>query len=308
MTGIKIEDIAYVRFRAPDLDLMETFLGEFGLVRAARSADTLYMRGAGTSPFVHVTHLGEAGFVGLGFAAESLADLERLAGEEGIAPVVSDAPGGGRLLQLADPDSFRIDVVAGQTPVAPLPLPQRVPTNDASARPRTEAVKRVGSGPAHVLRIGHAVLNVTDFRRSEAWYKSRLGFLTSDEIVLDGMPDSLGAFLRCDRGAAPTDHHTLFLVGAGAPKFNHAAFEVADFDDLMTGHDHLKAKGRTHAWGVGRHILGSQIFDYWRDPWGHAVEHWTDGDRISAAFGSHKASLEALVGTQWGPGAPPSMA
>lgn len=75
----------------------------------------------------------------------------------------------------------------------------------------------------------------------------------------------------------------------------------------MAGHQHLKDKGRSHEWGVGRHILGSQIFDYWRDPWGHAVEHWTDGDRLSASWGSRTASLDELIGTQWGPGAPPTM-
>jgi catechol 2,3-dioxygenase-like lactoylglutathione lyase family enzyme len=308
MSGIKIADIAYVRFNAPDLDAMETFLSEFGLTRAARAGETLYMRGTGPSPFLHVTHRGEAGFAGLGFAAESVADLEALAAEEGVPVTRSDAPGGGLLVQLADPDGFRVDVVAGQTPVPAAPLPAREATNDGRATPRTNTLKRVAPGPAHVLRLGHAVLNVTDFRRSEAWYKSRFGFLTSDEIAIDGLPDSVGAFMRCDRGEAPTDHHTLFLVGAGSPKFNHAAFEVADFDDLMAGHEYLKSRQRTHEWGVGRHILGSQIFDYWRDPWGHAVEHWTDGDRINAAWGSHKAGLMDLVGTQWGPQAPPTMA
>jgi catechol 2,3-dioxygenase-like lactoylglutathione lyase family enzyme len=168
-------------------------------------------------------------------------------------------------------------------------------------------VKRVAAGPSHVKRLGHAVLNVTDFRVSEAWYKERFGFITSDEILLDGMPAPIGAFLRCDRGDDPTDHHTLFLVGAGKPRFNHAAFEVADFDDLMAGHELLKANGRGHEWGIGRHILGSQIFDYWRDPWGHAVEHWTDGDRLTASWGSKQASLGDLIGTQWGPQAPPTM-
>ena len=33
-------------------------------------------------------------------------------------------------------------------------------------------------------------------------------------------------------------------------------------------------------------MLGSQIFDYWRDPWGHTVEHWTDGDLLDAGWGS----------------------
>ncbi len=308
MSGIKIADIAYVRFNAPDLDAMETFLGEFGLIPAVRTDDTLYMRGAGPSPFLHVTHRGEAGFAGLGFLAQSLSDLEGLAMDEGVSLARNDAPGGGFIVQLADPDGFRVDVVAGQTLPEAVALPAREATNDGRGTPRTNLLKRVASGPAHVLRLGHAVLNVTDFRTSEAWYKSRFGFLTSDEIAIDGMPDSIGAFMRCDRGAAPTDHHTLFLVGAGAPKFNHAAFEVADFDVLMAGHEFLKTRQRTHEWGVGRHILGSQIFDYWRDPWGHAVEHWTDGDRINAAWGSHKVGLMDLIGTQWGPQAPPTMA
>ena len=43
--GIKIQDIAYVTFHAPDPDQMETFLTEFGMVRADRTGDALYMRG-----------------------------------------------------------------------------------------------------------------------------------------------------------------------------------------------------------------------------------------------------------------------
>ena len=89
--------------------------------------------------------------------------------------------------------------------------------------------------------------------------------------------------------------------------FNHAAFEVADLDDLMAGHERLKASGHTAEWGIGRHILGSQIFDYWRDPWGHTLEHWTDGDLFNAQDGSNTASLQDLLGVQWGPTPPASM-
>ncbi len=307
MSIIRIADIAYVRFSAPDLDAMEGFLTEFGLSPAHRNGDTLYMRGAGPSPFVHVTHRGEPGFQGLAFRTDSAVDLEALARSEDARVAPSDQPGGGDMVTLRDPDGFRVDVIAGDTPAPVLPLPEREPMNDGHETPRTNLVKRVKAGPAHVKRLGHAVLNVTDFRASERWYKDRFGFITSDEITLDGMPDSIGAFLRCDLGEQPTDHHTLFLVGAGTPKFNHAAFEVADFDDLMAGHQHLKDKHRNHEWGVGRHILGSQVFDYWRDPWGHTVEHWTDGDRVNAAFGSNKVGIADLLGTQWGPGAPPTM-
>jgi len=254
-----------------------------------------------------VTTRGDAGFAGIGFAADTLDDLYVLAKAEDVQVESLEAPGGGSVVRLRDPDGFLVEVVAGQQPAAPSPLPAREATNDGRGHPRENELKRVAAGPAHVLRLGHAVLNVTDFRASEAWYKRLFGFVTSDEITLDGVPGPIGAFLRCDRGAEPTDHHTLFLVGAGKPKFNHAAFEVADFDDLMVGHEHLKTKGRHHEWGVGRHILGSQIFDYWRDPWGHAVEHWTDGDRLNAAWGSRISPLKDLIGTQWGPEAPRTM-
>ncbi len=179
--------------------------------------------------------------------------------------------------------------------------------NDAETKGRLRRTRRIGQGPARVSRLGHGVLNVRDFRASEAWYKDRLGLITSDEIALS--PEvSIGAFLRCDRGETPTDHHTLFLMqNPRGPGFNHAAFEVRDLDDLMRGHQHLKEGGRTQEWGVGRHILGSQVFDYWRDPWGHTLEHWTDGDLFTAADGSNVATIQDLLAVQWGPAAPPTM-
>ena len=112
---------------------------------------------------------------------------------------------------------------------------------------------------------------------------------------------AIGAFMRCDRGDTPTDHHTLFLAQLPpGPGFNHAAFEVEGLDDLMAGHEHLKRAGRTAAWGVGRHVLGSQIFDYWKDPWGHELEHWTDGDLFAAADGSRLSTMRELLDVQWG--------
>ncbi|WP_293325053.1 VOC family protein [Parvibaculum sp.] len=304
---IKATDIAYVRFSAPDLDRMEAFLKDFGLHVAGRSEDTLYMRANGPAPFCHVTHKGEAGFVGLGFYAANEGDLKKLAEAEGLAVEASDAPGGGARVRLTDLDGFPIDVVAGQTPADPLPLPEPLSFNADDRYPRLGATKRIAAGPSHVMRLGHAVLDVTDFRASEAWYKARLGFVTSDEIEL--APDApLGAFLRCDGGERYVDHHTLFLVGTGKPGFNHAAWQVANFDDLMAGHSHLEQAGAAHVWGVGRHILGSQIFDYWRDPWGHKVEHWTDGDLFNNETPPGKAGIDALMGAQWGPDAPPAMA
>lgn len=303
---IKADDIAYVRFTAPDLAKMEAFLSDFGMVRAARDADTLYMRGEGADPFLHVTHKGEAGFAGVAFKACSVADLEKLAAANGAKVEALAAPGGGKVVRLKDPDGFLVEAVAGQeaVPVVAAPVAQKV--NDAREQPRRNEPKRVRQGASHIKRLGHCVLNVSNFRASEAWYKERFGFITSDEIKMS--PEfSLGAFMRCDRGDKPADHHTLFLLGTGAPKFNHAAFEVTDFDDLMSGHDLLKDKAYRHQWGVGRHYLGSQIFDYWRDPWGHTLEHWTDGDLMTASWGSRESTPMELLGVQWGMKMPADM-
>ena len=307
MTGIKIEDVAFVRFRVPDLGAMKSFLDDFGLEIAAEDNSRVFARGTGTNPFLHVSEIGEPGFTALGLRAASLADLEVLAQSEDRPITALDAPGGGFVLTLTDPDGHQIEVVAGQTPASALPLPEHPATNTIVSHGRKRAPKRIKAGPAHVARLGHCVLNVSDFRASERWYKARFGFITSDEIAL--APEfSIGAFLRCDLGERPTDHHTLFLIQSpNGPGFNHAAFEVTDLDDLMAGHERLKASGRTAEWGVGRHILGSQIFDYWRDPWGHTLEHWTDGDLFTAQDGSNTASLQDLLGVQWGPTPPASM-
>lgn len=304
MSIIKIQDIAHVRFAAPDLDEMERFLVAFGLTPALRLDELLVCRGAGTSPVLHVTQKGAPGFVAVGFRATSLEDLECLAAAEGVPVEDLDWPGGGKVVRLRDPDGLLVEVVAGQAEAAPLPVRTEPVRNSIAGQKRNRLPVRLNAGPSTVMRLGHAVLEVTDFRRSEDWYKARFGFITSDEIeVAPGM--SIGAFMRCDRGTTPTDHHTLFLLQSpNGPALNHAAFEIAHFDDLMLGHDHLKKDRRTPAWGIGRHILGSQIFDYWKDPWGNELEHWTDGDLFTADDGSSKATIQDLLAVQWGPNHP----
>jgi catechol 2,3-dioxygenase-like lactoylglutathione lyase family enzyme len=306
MSIINVEDIAYVRFRCPDLGALGAFLTDFGLTPRVEG-DRLFARGLGPAPFLYAAETGEAGFAALGLRAPGVGDLERLAFAEAGRIEDLDAPGGGSLVALTDPDGFRVEVVAGQQSAPTLAPPGREAWNSSRDYARLRQVKRVAAGPAHVVRLGHAVLNVTDFRRSEAWYKERFGFITSDEVQVSPQ-FTLGAFLRCDRGETPTDHHTLFLAQGPKAKFNHAAFEVVDLDDLMAGHQHLKTAERAQEWGVGRHVLGSQVFDYWRDPWGHALEHWTDGDLLTAASGSNVVPLNDLLAVQWGPPAPPTMA
>jgi catechol 2,3-dioxygenase-like lactoylglutathione lyase family enzyme len=305
MSIVKASDVAYVRFKAPELDRMRAFLKTFGMTEVANDTRGTFMRGTGRAPFVHATELGEPGFAAVGIWVDSLEDLERLAAHDGVAVEAFDAPGGGSVVRLRDPDGNLVEAVSGQTWAEEEPAEKPLLWNEGPDRARVAAFRRTASGPSHVRRLGHVVFAVSDFRRSEAWYKERFGLVTSDEIQpAPGV--TVGAFLRCDRGEDPCDHHTLFLFQQpGTLGFMHAAFEVASVDDLMVGHDHLKAAGYNHLWGIGRHNLGSQVFDYWLDPYGHEIEHWTDGDQLRASDGGGVGTLDQLMGVQWGMKMPP---
>jgi hypothetical protein len=164
--GIKIQDIAYVRFGAPDLDSMESFFAEFGMVRCQRSNSRLYMRGLDEDPYVHVTHQGEPGSWPPDWKPHRSKTWKRSRGYVSIDSL--DGPGGGFVVKLTDPNGFHIEVIAGGTRVSPIELTPRIPGNDTCGTPRLNAVKRVARGPSHVKRIGHCVLNVKNFRESEA--------------------------------------------------------------------------------------------------------------------------------------------
>jgi len=305
---IKVSDIAFPRFRAPDLDRMERFLVAFGMQRAARTERALYMRGTTSLHHVHVTHAGEPAFLGLAFAAATRADLDTLARAVGGTVEPLDEPGGGEVVRLRDPDGRPIDVISGMEPLDPIPLRAHPPLNTGAHRPRIGTLQRVPAGAAQVKRCGHAALKCIDFAAATRWYQSTLGLLVSDEFFIEGPDQPIGRFLRCDRGADPADHHTLLLVASPEAKLGHVAWEVADFDDLMAGRDYLAQHGDCSPyWGVGRHVLGGQIFDYWKDPIGFTLEHWTDSDLLQADAtpGSHHI-LDALK-NQWGPLPPPDL-
>jgi catechol 2,3-dioxygenase-like lactoylglutathione lyase family enzyme len=303
---IRVSDVAFPRFQAPDLDRMEAFLNDFGMRRAARTGRALYMRGTDTQHHVHVTHVGEPAFLGLAFRAARRSDLVALAQATGNPVEPLDEPGGGEIVRLHDPDGRRVDVVYGIAELKPLALTTHPPLNTGADRVRVDTLQRVRPGPSQVKRCGHAAIKTADLDGLWRWYHRNLGLLVSDDFYLEGPHRPLGRFARCDRGDQPADHHTLLLIETGEVKLGHVAWEVPDFDDLMVGHDYLAAAGVQHYWGIGRHILGGQIFDYWKDPNGFTVEHWTDSDLLTASVpaGTHHL-LEA--GNQWGPPPPPDL-
>jgi catechol 2,3-dioxygenase-like lactoylglutathione lyase family enzyme len=281
----KVADIAYARLSAPDLDRQEEFLTHFGLARAARTGTALYMRGSDPAHHLHVTELGEPRFIGFAYRAadeDALATLTRVPGASGIEHI--DEPGGGKRVRLTDPNGLQIEIVHGLDTVAPLPLAEN-PINSASERQkRLGTLTRLTPGPVPVKRLGHGVIVTTDLQKTLAWYRETLGFIPSDEIFRDDERNVISSFNRLDRGENYVDHHVFFCMQGPKAGLNHIAFEVANFDAVMTGHEHLQSLGTYKPiWGVGRHVYGSQIFDYWADPWGRVHEHMTDSDMLNAS-------------------------
>jgi len=304
----KVGDVLYPRLQVPDLDTMESFLLDFGLVRAHRTDDKLYMRCTGSAAYVHVISVGEPRFLGFALEVSSQEDLERLASSEGFTPIEARAePDGGWRTTTRDLDGNLVEAVFGQEIAAPLKSAAPRKLNMGDRFDRIGELQRIEPGPSRVKRFGHLALNVADPAASLDWYNTRFGLIASDRINLaSGMPAAI--FSRCDRGADPADHHTILFasnMGAGGMSgLNHLSWEVGDLDDVYAGSEHLAAKNRSHEWGIGRHLLGSQIFDYWRDPWGHIHEHWTDGDQLDASVpaGLHPIGISQI--SQWGPGMP----
>ncbi|QCI13504.1 glyoxalase [Pseudomonas putida] len=301
---IIIEDIAFVRYQVTDLGKMQGFLEDFGMQRVALTATALYMRGAGTAHHCHISELGKRNAaVGFGVFARSLADLQKLAAQTGMPVEDNPEPGGGKRVRLLDPAGFRLDVIHGQARHEPLPGRAPVLMNASSERQRFGRTVRVGRAPSQVMRLGHVAVLVPDFTASLAFYRDVLGMRISDTYWAGEESNTIAAFLHCGLGDQWTDHHTVALIASEEPnaRFDHAAFEVLDLDDLHQGSEHLKAQGYRHSWGVGRHVQGSQIFDYWRDPFGNKIEHWTDGDLVNDSTPTGHAQISNDELSQWAP-------
>jgi catechol 2,3-dioxygenase-like lactoylglutathione lyase family enzyme len=155
--------------------------------------------------------------------------------------------------------------------------------------------------PCTVSKLGHTVLGVRRIAASIAWYQQNFGLIVSDFQLLPDDPLPVVAFMRCDCGDTPADHHTLAIASGVDTGHMHTAFEVDGLDGVAAGGEYLRRRGYRHTWGIGRHILGSQLFDYWRDPEGDMFEHYSDGDVFDsrAPTGYHPIHPESMH--QWGP-------
>lgn len=305
---VKVRDLAWLEFQKPDLGKAELFAHAFGFTTTLRTSHELHLRGTEAGPpCVVITKGARSRFVGPAFHAAQDADLLRLASATGVRARPLPESLGGLTTDLRDPSGLQVRVVAGTHELPALPGQAPLTWNVGGGHSRTNATQRPAREPARVQRVGHVVLQSARFRETLDWYLQHLGMIVSDFLYYEGQRERgpTMSFIRCDRGSEPADHHTLAMTLGPVNRYVHSAYQVTDLDALAAGGEHLLDLGYDRSWGIGRHIQGSQVFDYWRDPDGFLVEHFADGDRFDCTLEPGWAPMTASGLAQWGPPATP---
>lgn len=303
-------ELAFLRWEKRDLDATARFWQDFGMHIAERTNDRVVARGTGPTPGIAVATRGkENRFLGAAFCMSEDTDLKRYVRDFAAKPLAPEAiPGGGAGVELHDPSGRSLWLIKerASAPAMPTRPPLVSEMNTAAFSPRVNRTMRPPIAPAQVVRLGHVVFQTVDFPGMVDWYQRVLGIIPTDvQYLADGSPAL--AFCRLNLGNQPADHHTLVLVGGIEEKYEHSAYEVIDLDALGQGQQVLRAQGHRHMWGIGRHVLGSQLFDYWFDPDGFEYEHYTDGDLFTAEFETAYSPLSFGGIWAWGQDAPATM-
>ncbi|GFF97681.1 hypothetical protein IFM53868_09303, partial [Aspergillus udagawae] len=151
------------------------------------------------------------------------------------------------------------------------------PFNTPFEKPRKGQFQRYRDGPALVHKLGH-------YRYVCKEFEMELEFYTIPQM-------NIMTFMHLDLGEEYTGHHTFFLQAG-----------VANSGQDLMGQQYLAKRGWKSVWGVGRHILGSQIFDYLYDSSKFKIEHYADGDVVNCDNATRREPVGPL--SVWGPELP----
>lgn len=289
---MSLSGVRSITLGVPDVAAVQKFYEDFGLnaVAPGRLATT---EGGEQLTLVHSERrrLVEVVF-GASDADEVLAISSRLQPFDVTADSTSDA------VAVTDPGT-RVRFVAKvmppltQTPAVPAPTNWPGLTNRVDER--AAVIGR--PGPVRPRRLGHVVVGSTDHDRSEAVLTQGFGLKVSD-IIKDA-----GAFLRCS-----TDHHNVLVQAAPVAFVHHTSWQVDDVDEVGRGATSmLETDPARHAWGLGRHHIGSNFFWYLRDPVGNFAEYYSDMDVIEDDQAWDPGVFQGIRSIySWGQPPPPS--
>ena len=262
----RVTDIRAINLAVRDLAAsVDFYLKAWGLQESARDKNVVYLRGTGAEHHVLALHQApQIALLGASFAAPDKSTVDAL--HEKAVAFGAD--------MLDTPHAF--------SPVAGGGYGFRFRTPDGITYAITCDVARHGKIFEDHLRpnkFSHIVLRSADFPDLERFFCDLLGFKVSDKT--DGID-----FLRCS-----SDHHSVALGRLPGRGLHHMAFEVPNFDGLMSASGRMKAHGYPMEWGVGRHAgPGNNIFSFFVDPNGFAVEYTTEMEQVDEKTYPHRTA------------------
>lgn len=154
----------------------------------------------------------------------------------------------------------------------PLTLPvESINAPGAPAQRPANAIGVINGASPKPRSLSHIVYFVPDFAKAEAFYRDRLGFVTTDRF------HNVGPFMR---PAGTDDHHTLFFIQTPPHMqgVEHFTFHMGGPTEVMQAGTNMVNNGYQSFWGPGRHLFGSNWFWYFKSPFGCNMEFDADMD------------------------------
>lgn len=281
-----------MRIGVPAPDALGAFYTELGLGETTSGT----WAGTDAGPLVSVEQYPFRRLLEVSLGADDDRTVEQAAAR--LADLGAAATLDGGVLSVVDPHSQVTFRVRTADPV-PAQAPSSSITDNAPGRivRRNARATGVFGAPRPPRRLGHLVIGSPDLDATRDLLVA-LGCKVSDE-----MPGII-AFLRCS-----TDHHNIGLVGSPVPMLQHYSWECDDIDHV--GHAAtalLRADPTRHAWGFGRHFIGSNHYWYLRDPAGSFLELFSDMDVIDDDETWEREGRTPFgfehVANSWGPAIP----
>lgn len=241
----------------------------WALDEVSRNGDHAHMRACSAEHHVLTLHQRpKAGMLRVNFAAPDAATVDALYSKANALGAQTRPP---QALSAEEGGGYAFEIVApeGQLLRISADVAQHRDVIADSSRPR---------------KINHVVLNSVAMDDQLRFFCDVLGFKFSD---FSGHMN----FIRCSR-----NHHSIALAKADGPSLNHVAFEMQDYDGLMRGVGRMRMGEQEVGWGVGRHAgPGRNIFSYFVDPNGFAIEYTADVDQVDDSYQSNTAEYWQAV-------------
>lgn len=219
ISKVKVIRLAHVVYQHPDLEKALSFLFDFGFVEEHRTANRVYLRGYGIQPFVYVVEQSpddRRHFIGGYWVVDTFGDLEKAASNPGASTIQdSEAPGGGKVVTVTDPNGFTVGFVHGQklresdAVHGHLELEHDPLFNTIDNKPRRGVFRRFKQGPSPVHKLGHYgfVVPASKFESTLSWYLSLINLKPSDIVFNPETGKDETIFNHIDLGQTYTDHH-----------------------------------------------------------------------------------------------------